>query len=331
MNSDFTESCPPPMPWHAAIWQRLSASYHGGQLGHALLFHGPVGVGKNRLAQDLMRLVLCEEPGLHACGVCRSCHLYDIGNHPSAWRLAPGDAGGIVGIDTVRELVGALTLTTQRGDAKCAMISPAEAMNRSAANALLKTLEEPPGSSLLILVSHVPSALPATIRSRCQSIAFAMPPFDDAQAWLETCAPDSVPFLAEAEGAPLEAIRLAEEGVGARLETLREEVLALAHGQGDPVDTVAEWRRELDASFIVRAMSRLAHGLVCLKFSLPLPFLLDEAVWSPWVDGIEFTALFGLCDELKRVEADLRSSISLNEQLMLEELAVRWSRLAESR
>ncbi len=317
------------MPWHAETWARLSGAWRAGQLGHALLIHGAAGVGKMGFAERLLCLVLCEASDNEPCGSCRSCHLFSLGHHPGAWRLTPQDAGGIIGIDAVRDLAASLTLTTQQGWAKGAIIAPAEAMNRPAANALLKTLEEPPGASYLFLVSDVPSALPATIRSRCQSVAIATPPGDQARAWLNATAPDALPYLDDVDGAPLAAIGFVEQGPGERIADLRRDLLDLAAAKRDPVEAVATWRRDIEAVLVVRTMRRLADGLVRLKFGLPAPFGLETPILTPWVERIEFPVLFELSDAITRGEADLRSSISLNEQLMLEHLAARWTRLAE--
>ena len=115
------------------------------------------------------------------------------GSHGDFRWLAPEEGKRAIGIDAVRAAVGFVQKTAAYGTRKVLLIEPAEAMTAQAANALLKTLEEPPGSSVILLVSSQAGALIATVRSRCQSIVVAPPGPDQAQEWLmaeANCAPD---------------------------------------------------------------------------------------------------------------------------------------------
>ena len=199
-------------------------------------------------------------------------------------------------------------------------------MSRPAANALLKTLEEPPGSTYFVLVSHAPSALARTIRSRCQAFTVPVPGREVAAAWLAEHAPEASPLLDEAEMAPFEAIRLAEEGAGVAIPKVRAAIDALLCASLDPVEAVTRLRRECDAELIVRTMLRFLQQLIRLKFGQAVPFTPDERErLSRRVKGLEFARLNALGDRITRARRDLRQSPGLNEQLMLEELAVHWS------
>lgn len=184
----------------------------------ALLLHGPRGIGKHALALNFAQALVCEAPGPDglACGACPGCRYAIAGQHPDLLRLElatideeSGEltAADTIAIDRVRALIDFVQLTSHRQRAKVAVIAPAERMNAAAANALLKTLEEPPAGTFLILVSDQPSRLPVTIVSRCRRLAAPLPSADDARAWLEgqgVAEPGLV--LAEAAGAPLVAL-----------------------------------------------------------------------------------------------------------------------------
>jgi DNA polymerase-3 subunit delta' len=179
-------------PWLAPHWHTLADALATGRLHHALLLCGADGLGKRRLAQTLVAAVLCEArdaDGL-ACGHCRACRLLAAGTHPDRVLVGfeerePGKLRSEITVDQIRRLSERLALSSQFGGAQLALIDPADAMNASAANALLKTLEEPNPGTVLILVTARPWRLPATIRSRCQKLELVTPPRALAQDWLE--------------------------------------------------------------------------------------------------------------------------------------------------
>ncbi len=209
-------------PWNQALFQQLSADRE--RMPHALLLHGPSGVGKRDLGLALAQWILCEAPGPQgACGVCDACNWFLQGNHPDYRYLEPKEeetdesgkvtkkASKEIKVEQVREVTDFLYLSAHRGGWRSAVIYPAEFMNAAAANALLKTLEEPPPRVLLILVSHQPGRLLPTVRSRCRKIVVGLPEPELALDWMQQAGidrPDAV--LAEAGGAPLTAIAYAE-------------------------------------------------------------------------------------------------------------------------
>ena len=208
-------------PWQTARAQ--AALSHRATWPHALLLAGPRGIGKRTLALHFARALLCEAPtatGL-ACGACTGCHLVMGGGHPDLQLIEPwtlDDDGAVkvleaIPVDRVRAMMAWTLVTSHRGRAKVAVIVPAETMNTAAANALLKTLEEPPPETYLMLVAHQPGRLPATVRSRCRFMPAPQPDLAHGQQWLEAqgvAAPAAV--LAQAAGAPLAALALADTG-----------------------------------------------------------------------------------------------------------------------
>ena len=197
-----------PLPWLAAPLRQALATRHG----HALLIHGPGAVGQFELALVLAQAWLCEQTSLplveRPCRACAACRLVAARSHPDLLVLVPealreslgwaGDAGEgdderesskkkpskDIRIEAIRAAIAFATTTSARGRGKVVVVHPAERMNPAAANAFLKTLEEPAGDSRFLLCSAAPDALAATIRSRCQDVALAVPPRAEAEAWL---------------------------------------------------------------------------------------------------------------------------------------------------
>jgi DNA polymerase-3 subunit delta' len=210
-------------PWLKDVEAEFVERLNGGRLAHALLLAGPSECGKTALATSFMASVLCLENTYPACGQCRSCQLAASGAHPDGHVVTfeehpkTGDLRKELVIDQVRRLSASLFLTNTISHRKSALVYPVEAMNRHTANALLKTLEEPPGDTVMILVSHDPARLPATIRSRCQKLDVRLPGTRASLDWLQEQAGDDARNEAEmaleaAAGSPLRALRMLRDG-----------------------------------------------------------------------------------------------------------------------
>lgn len=157
----------PCYPWLNAQWQILQQALQRQRVGHALLFSGPAGLGKRELAQQFAGQLLCAQQS--ACQQCHSCNLLKAHNHPDLITLAQAD---VIKVDAIRALTQQLVIAKHQDNARVAIIEAAETLTISAANALLKTLEEPQPGNYLIIVCNELSRLPATIISRCQMINF---------------------------------------------------------------------------------------------------------------------------------------------------------------
>lgn len=236
------------MPWQDEHWARLQARRARGALPHALLVCGPEGLGKRAFAERFVRGLLCLEPvDGEACGHCRSCALLAAGTHPDRVTLSYGlRKDGVqrseIVIDQIRELSARLAMSSQFGGWQVATIDPADALNGAAANALLKTLEEPAAQTMLVLVADAPWRLPQTIRSRCQRIEFHLPAADQALAWLQAQGiPDAAAALGAAGGNPGLAQRWAQEGALDRRREVRKDLAGLAAGRGEAMDVVRRW------------------------------------------------------------------------------------------
>ncbi|MGD9591876.1 MAG: DNA polymerase III subunit delta' C-terminal domain-containing protein [Candidatus Berkiella sp.] len=168
-----------PYPWFESDWQRL-CRLPKNQLPHAFLFCGATGIGKKALAHAFEKLILCQSPTSDgACGKCRACYLFEQGLHPDL-RSQDEDT---IGIDEVRELTAFLEETSHQQGKKVVTLFDVEKLQTACANALLKTLEEPPTDSVIILVANKPSILP-TIKSRCFLVNLA-PSQAQIMSWLK--------------------------------------------------------------------------------------------------------------------------------------------------
>ncbi len=279
------------LPWHAAHWARLQARRERDALPHALLLCGPHGLGKREFVQRFVRGLLCDQPvDGNACGHCRSCQLLLAGSHPDRSVVSYGlRKDGVqrseVVVDQIRELSARLAMSSQFGGWQVAIIDPADAMNAAAANALLKTLEEPATQTMLILLADMPWRLPQTIRSRCQRIEFHLPDTDLALAWLrEQGIDDPSAALAAASGNPGLARQWAHEGVLDIREEVRRDLAGLAAGRGQPQEVAKRWLDSAPAQrlwFAAQAVADESKARAVLATG-PLASTLDVDALDGW-------------------------------------------------
>jgi len=265
------------MPFHTIIGHRstiasLQTAAARERLAHAYLFHGEDAIGKRTTAVSFAQALLCErrssESDLDSCGVCRSCHHIDARTHPDYFFIEPDRelATPQIKIEQIRELEQQMIYRPLVGDRKICMIDDADRMTIGAANALLKTLEEPPDHSLFLLITSRPASLPATIRSRCQGLRFATPARTDVEAALilkrEMCPADARFLAMLSEGRLGEALSMDLKAVRAQQQELLElvspnslrsvtnvltaaESLAKADRAPETLSWIARWIRDL--------------------------------------------------------------------------------------
>jgi len=263
------------LPWLEAPLQNALSTGRS----HALLLQGPAGVGQFELAVSLAQSWLCETPleGGRACDTCPSCLLFKARTHPDYQVLVPEalrEGLGLVDeaeapkegkakpsreikVDAVRAMLSFAQASSARGRAKVVVVHPAEALNTVAANALLKTLEEPAGRLRFVLTCSEPESLLPTIRSRCQPVNMALPERDHALAWLlSEGLPESeaATLLSAAGGRPQEARDWFEAG----LKASQWNALPQAIEKGQSL-LLNDWPvpRAIDA------LQRLCHDLLC--------------------------------------------------------------------
>jgi DNA polymerase-3 subunit delta' len=262
-------------PWHVEAWDKLAERLRRGGLAHALLIAGPEGLGKRTFAEHAAALLLCEKDEAAACGHCRSCQLYALRTqrdpeetrpdgslaqpnghpgHPDARfvgyvvneKSSPKKMYTELVVEQIRDLSAWLALTSHYGRAKVVLIEPADGLNAAAANALLKTLEEPsPGCYLLLVTSH-PARLSATIRSRCQRIDLRLPTPEQARDWLAAHGVDAKSASAALQasgGNPGLALSWAQSGGLALREQVAVDLRGLQAGKTTPLDVANRWSK----------------------------------------------------------------------------------------
>jgi DNA polymerase-3 subunit delta' len=285
-------------PWHAEHWSRLQARRQRDALPHALLLCGPRGLGKRDFLQRFVRGLLCQNSvDGDACGTCRSCLLFNAGTHPDYVALSYGlRKDGVqrseIVVDQIRELSARLATSSQFGGWQIASIDPADAMNAAAANALLKTLEEPSRQTMLILLADAPWRMPATIRSRCQRIDFQLPTQAESLTWLqEEGVRDAPAALAAAGGNPGLARIWAEEGALAQRQEVRKDLAALASGRGDAMEMGRRWLDNLPAQRLWFAAQAVADEMRARATAQagPLSSALDTEGLGAWYDAANRT------------------------------------------
>ena len=220
--------------------EQLMRSVQAGRIVHALLFSGPKGTGKKSMAEIFARAALCEGER-KPCNVCPACKKVLAGSHPDVHFIAPEK--NTIKVDQIRALTDALALKSYEGGRKIAIISRADAMNESAQNALLKTLESPSGDTMFFLLTDAPGALLPTIVSRCLQVRFSC-------LEIEACAGVLAKRGMERERAHLLA-SLAQGSVGRALEIdgdadylpLRDRVIAALEGLQSPADVAGATAR----------------------------------------------------------------------------------------
>lgn len=263
-----------------APWIQVQASQLLQQRGHAWLLQGPSGLGQYSLGLALVRAWLCEQPGPHgACGQCASCHAIDVRTHADlcvlmpetimlelGWPLDEKAQNDIddkkrkpsreIRIEAMRDAIQFSQRTSARGLGKAVLIYPAERMNHVTANALLKTLEEPPGDVRFVLASEAAHQLLPTIRSRCLTHTLPWPSADAARAWLQeqgVPATDARGLLQAAGGRPDDALSYGATGRDPRAWR----VLPRAMQVGD-VSAVSDW----PPAQLIDALHKLCHDLM---------------------------------------------------------------------
>lgn len=323
-------------PWQDSLWQQMAGR---AQHAHAYLLHGPAGIGKRALAERLMASLLCKQPvGLEACGSCKSCSLLAAGSHPDNYILEPEEADKAIKVDQVRELVNFVVQTAQLGGRKVVLVEPVESMNVNAANALLKSLEEPSGNTILLLVSHQSSRLLPTIRSRCVQQACPLPSEALSLEWLAKALPECsdaqrIELLTLAAGSPLAAVKLQSQGV-------REQRAAVVEGVKKLL------KREISATQLAESWNAIPLLLLfdwfCDWSSLILRYQLtqDEAglgledmrkVLQYLAQKTPQDKVLAIQDWILAQRQKMLGKANLNRVLLLEALLVQWASLPGQR
>lgn len=298
------------------------------QMHHALLLHGQAGLGKHQFGERLAAVLLCESnkpASQRPCGECRGCRLLAAGSHPDSLQLAPEEGKVQISVEQVRRLISDNVLTSHYAGYRIIVLTPAHSLTASAANALLKTLEEPPEKHVFVLLAERLTGLPITLRSRCLSLLFSAPDQKLASDWLarESTLEVDWPFLLKWNGgAPLAALEASAQFDFNALESSLKGISDLVHGRIDPIVIADQWRKTglyTNLNWQHRLLGQLLRCQVpqARNDFLP-PYVLEIA------SKLDFAALGRIYDELLELrDAQLRN-LHPNEQLALEGLAATW-------
>ena len=251
-------------------WSTLQRVVESKRVGHAFLLSGREGLGLNVLANRFANQTLCEATAARPCGLCRGCSLFTAGTHPDFIRITPANEGKTIAIDQVRGISAYYALKSHYGQGKIVIIDPADAMNRAAANALLKILEEPPDGALIMLVAHRFSTLPMTIRSRCVRVACESVDTDIALEWLSGELPELDQavlrqLLGQCGGAPLLVKAVATEHDSSIEDELTEVLDELREGRTHALHQAKNYTA-LSLAELQRILNSIILKIVLAKF-----------------------------------------------------------------
>jgi DNA polymerase-3 subunit delta' len=326
-------------PWQKTQWQQLLQQREQNRLPHAVLLYGDAGLGKAEFAHELAASLFCRENTASgaACGVCSACRLLAAETHPDLVVLRPEAAKNstskkpvlMIRIDTIRALCARMAMTSQfEGGYRIVILENADRMNIEAANALLKTLEEPGGNSLLILTSSHPSRLPVTVVSRCQGLRFPRPDKGSVLPWLEAQGVTQAELkLRLVHGAPMLALAQ-DTAIAEARKQLSEALLAnmkqttLSHA-----NTLAKLPNQQLLSWMLDWVSDLVRLRQLSATEAQLVNEDQRTALNAYASQLNSQRLFELYDQ---ITGYLRAeSIALNAELLWENLLLSWQGLKQ--
>ncbi|QDY41646.1 DNA polymerase III subunit delta' [Candidatus Pantoea soli] len=318
-------------PWLNQPYRQIIARHQQGQAHHALLLQAINGMGDDALVWGVSRWLMCQQPvGLKSCGVCHGCQLMQAATHPDWYRLEAEKGKASLGIDAVRDVSEKLYHFAQQGGAKIVWLPDATQLTEAAANALLKTLEEPPANCWFFLSVQEPSRLLATLRSRCLRWHLAPPEEGQSLQWLQRQQPQPEAMLRAAlrlsNGAPAAALALLQPDRWQARQTLCETLQVAL--QGDVLqllpalnsDDVAD-RLSWLIALLVDAM-KLHQGAANWLSNADRPDVVAQLAQQFNSSALaESTQQWILCRE------QLLHVASLNRELILTDRLLAWGRL----
>lgn len=314
-------------PWQTTQWQQIISAKKAGRLPHAILLTGTAGLGKADFADSLVKTLLCASEKEIYCGECHACRLVAGRVHPNILWIEPEKAGAAIKVDQVRELSEFVSQSSLKGNRRFVIIHPADDMNINAANALLKTLEEPATGAMLILVSNEAQRMPATILSRCQRFVFSRPDASIALQWMnqQRKIDDAELLLRLSNGAPLAALQLAEnEDILILRNTLFKTLLNIK--KTDPIKAAAA-QLDYDLLMFVDHMLSWFKDLVQLQLNIS-PDELINIDYKQQLDALKSCISLENSNEILTYLHQLRKQVAhgfnLNKQLTIENTFIRW-------
>ena len=319
-------------PWQQRQWKSLLKVQRKNRLPNALLLSGIAGLGKTEFAKNFVRFLLCNTSSETPCNHCRNCRLLQANNHPDYFNVNLKEKSKNIRVEQIRVVCTSLKQTAQYGGYQIVIIEKADRMDRAAANALLKTLEEPPGKVLIILVSNTSYLLPATVQSRCQTLYFSSQPKEKTIAWLKEQLGDTEQaqlLLKMSENSPFKAIELAKKNSTELLEKLLTHLTDIYKGKRNPIAAVPGFLKS-DLSLLLHLFSCLAFDIFRLQLGIQKNYITYEPYFSQLKtlgSIIKVESLSHFLTRIQQAEQQIKSGTNPNTQLLLEDLLLHWVHL----
>jgi len=317
-------------PWLRPDYEKLVAGYQAGRAHHALLVHALPGLGEDALIYALCRFLLCQQPeNQKSCGHCKGCQLMLAGTHPDYYLLAPEKGKATLGIDAVRDVSEKLYERSRLGGAKVVWIPDAALLTEAAANALLKTLEEPPADTWFFLACREPARLLATLRSRCRLHHLAPPAENYACALLgretQASAESILSALRLCGGAPAAATELLQTEHQASRQALCQSVEQALHG-GDWLSLLTALNHEQVAERLHWLATLLLDALKMQQRATLLTNVDAISLVQHLAQQLSATRLHAVLAALVECREQLLTVVGVNRELLLTDLLLRVER-----
>lgn len=317
-------------PWQQEIWEQIQSMQRQNRLPHALLISGGTGMGISSFSRNIASSLLCENPSETGefCQQCKSCRMLIAETHPELLVITPLEDSKSIKVEQIRELTEFTHLQSQFTQRKVVIIDPAEVMNRNAANSLLKTLEEPIGNALIMLVTHYPSFLPITVRSRCQKFRMSASSMH-IKKWLDGKYPeDLIEAMANSGRGPL---TFSEDTDSDQVQILREDLILdlenMLYAQQDPIKTAANWAGKKDTELLFWLRS-LLEDMVKVKMADNSVNLVNKDFYErslKLTEHFEVSKIFNLLDKVSEFHWLTTTNSNLKSVTMYEEFTISWT------
>lgn len=302
-------------PWLSPMWKEWQAALQADRFSNATLLIAGEGMGAEHLVEQFGRAVMCQNYPAEACGFCHGCQLMESASHPDYHVVKPEKEGKSITVEQIRHCNRIAQESSQLSGARLFVIEPAEAMNESAANALLKTLEEPSSACMFLLVAHRSNMLLPTITSRCQQWHLTVPDALSLTQWLNQQVDTQVPAYAAHlnNNAPIATLEFVKQDKQSQYSSIESAFLKHCHNQSDTTKLAKEL-----ASNHHESLNWLWHLLVDAQ---KVHYGLSELFFTPGAkrlsEAVGYQQLYVQAQELSKLIELLRLHTGLNAELLI--------------
>ncbi|MCG7489428.1 DNA polymerase III subunit delta' [Vibrio sp. Of14-4] len=302
-------------PWLSSIWQEWQSSLEQDTFPNAVLLNSHQGLATEALISSFAQALMCSNYVSEACGICHSCQLMQASNHPDYHLIKPEKSAKSISVDQIRGCNRLAQESSQLSGKRIFIIEPAEAMTESAANALLKTLEEPSGTCMFLLISYQPHLLLPTVSSRCQRWQVTKPSAHEVSDWLsEKVSVNIPPHIAHVNGnAPTTIQLFLDKGQEALYQQIELGLLDVLKNRGDMIALAKQLASSHEES--------LNWVWYILTDAQKLHFGLDAPYFSPiakeLIHYLSYEKLFQQTENLSNLKQQLREYPGLNSELLI--------------